>query len=75
MVGAGFIHIPPGNSVVATIFNNAVKLLRLWIQTDALANSSGIKTYYEFGKKHPGVENVMNHMETNKKCLICTPQM
>lgn len=48
MVGAGSIDFPPGNSVVATIFNNAVKLLPLWIQTDALA--SGIKTYYESGK-------------------------
>lgn len=65
MVGADFIDFPLGNSVVATIFNNAVKLLPLWIQTDALANSSGIKTYYEFGEMHPGVENAMNHMETN----------
>lgn len=65
MVGAGFIDLPLGNSVIATNFNNAVKLLPLWIQTDALANSSGIATYYEFGKMHPGVENVTNHMETN----------
>lgn len=65
MVEAGIIDFPPGNSVVATIFNNAGKLLPLRIHTDALANSSGIKTYYEFGKTHPGVENVTNHMETN----------
>lgn len=52
MVGVDFIDFPPGNSV----FNNAVKLLSLWIQTDALANTSGIKTYYEFGRMRLGVE-------------------
>lgn len=65
MVGTGFIDFPPGNSITATIFNYAVKLVPLWIQTDVLANSSGMKTYYKFGKMHPGVENVTNHMETN----------
>lgn len=56
MAGAHFRHFPPGNSV----FNNAVKLVPLWIQTDALANRSGIKTHYEFGRMHLGVEITWN---------------
>lgn len=52
MAGADFTDFPPGNSV----FNNAVKLTPLCIQMDALANTSGIKTYYEFGRMSLGVE-------------------
>lgn len=43
IVGTGFIDFPPGNSIIATVFNYAVKLVPLWIQTDVLANSSGMK--------------------------------
>lgn len=65
MVGAGFMDFPPGNSVVATIFNNAVKLVPLWIQTDALTNSSSTEPIMNLAKGIPELKTVMNHMEMN----------
>lgn len=51
MVGADFTDSPPGDSVS----NNAVKLIPLWIQTDALASTSGIKIMI-LGRMRLGVE-------------------